>query len=56
MSKPTTGKIIDDLMHAASSRRSSCSTGAAPGVGRPGKQLRLATNRARFVTSIWASS
>ena len=49
MSKPTTGKIIDDLMHAGVVEEIKLMDGGRPSVGRPGKQLRLATNRARFV-------
>jgi len=50
MSKPTTGKIIDDLMHAGVVEEIKLMDGGRPSVGRPGKQLRLATNRSRFVT------
>jgi predicted NBD/HSP70 family sugar kinase len=49
MSKPTTGKIIDDLMHAGVVEEIKLMDGSRPSVGRPGKQLRLATNRSRFV-------
>jgi len=49
MSKPTTGKIIDDLMHAGVVEEIKLMDGGRPSVGRPGKQLRLATNRSRFV-------
>jgi predicted NBD/HSP70 family sugar kinase len=49
MSKPTTGKIIDDLMHAGVVEEIKLLDGGRPSVGRPGKQLRLATNRSRFV-------
>jgi predicted ArsR family transcriptional regulator len=53
MSKPTTGKIIDDLMHAGVVEEIKLMDGGRPSVGRPGKQLRLATNRSRSWT--WAS-
>ena len=49
MSKPTTGKIIDDLVHAGVVEEIKLVDGGRPSVGRPGKQLRLATGRARFV-------
>jgi predicted NBD/HSP70 family sugar kinase len=49
MSKPTAGKIIDDLVHAGVVEELKIVDGGRPSVGRPGKQLRLATNRARFV-------
>jgi len=49
MSKPTTGKIIDDLMHAGVVEEIKLLDGGRPSVGRPGKQLRLATTRSRFV-------
>ncbi len=49
MSKPTTGKIIDDLVHAGVVEEVKIVDGGRPSVGRPGKQLRLATGRPRFV-------
>src|SRR5450432_3056362 len=49
MSKPTTGKIIDDLVYAGVVEEIKLVDGGRPSVGRPGKQLRLATGRARFV-------
>ena len=49
MSKPTTGKIIDDLVHAGVVEEIKLVDGGRPSVGRPGKQLRLATSRSRFV-------
>jgi predicted NBD/HSP70 family sugar kinase len=49
MSKPTTGKIIDDLIHAGVVEEIKLMDGGRPSVGRPGKQLRLATSRSRFV-------
>ena len=49
MSKPTAGKIIDDLVHAGVVEELKIVDGGRPSVGRPGKQLRLATNRPRFV-------
>src|SRR4029077_20138878 len=49
MSKPTTGKIIDDLMHSGVVEEIKLMDGGRPSVGRPGKQLRLATSRPRFV-------
>ena len=49
MSKPTTGKIIEDLMRAGVVEEIEVLEGGRPSVGRPGKQLRLATTRPRFV-------
>lgn len=49
MSKPTTGKIIDDLVNAGVVEEIGALAGVRLSVGRPGKQLRLATNRPRFV-------
>ena len=49
MSKPTTGKIIEDLMRAGVVEEIEVLDGGRPSVGRPGKQLRLATTRPRFV-------
>jgi predicted NBD/HSP70 family sugar kinase len=49
MSKPTTGKIIDDLVHAGVVEEFKLVDGQRPSVGRPGKQLRLATGRPHFV-------
>ena len=49
MSKPTVGKIIDDLVRAGVVEEMSIGDGGRPGLGRPGKQLRLATTRNRFV-------
>jgi predicted NBD/HSP70 family sugar kinase len=49
MSKPTTGKIIDDLVHAGVVEEIKIVDGGRPSVGRPGKQLRLATSKPRFV-------
>lgn len=49
MSKPTTGKIIEDLIHAGVVEEIDVLDAGRPSVGRPGKQLRLATDRSRFV-------
>jgi predicted NBD/HSP70 family sugar kinase len=49
MSKPTTGKIIDDLMRAGVVEEIKAIDTGRAGVGRPGQQLRLATSRARFL-------
>jgi predicted NBD/HSP70 family sugar kinase len=49
MSKPTAGKIIDDLVHAGVVEEIKTVDGGRPSVGRPGKQLRLSAGRARFV-------
>jgi len=49
MSKPTTGKIIDDLIHVGVVEEIDVTGVSRPSVGRPGKQLRLATDRPRFV-------
>lgn len=49
MSKPTTGKIIDDLINAGVVEEIDVTGVSRPSVGRPGKQLRLATDRPRFV-------
>jgi predicted NBD/HSP70 family sugar kinase len=49
MSKPTTGKIIDDLVSAGVVEEIKLVDGGRLGVGRPGKQLRLATGRPHFV-------
>jgi predicted NBD/HSP70 family sugar kinase len=49
MSKPTAGKIIDDLMHAGVVEEFQIMNGGRLSVGRPGKQVRLATARSRFV-------
>lgn len=49
MSKPTTGKIIEDLVQAGVVEEIDVSGVSRPSVGRPGKQLRLATDRSRFV-------
>jgi predicted NBD/HSP70 family sugar kinase len=49
MSQPTAGKIIDDLVHAGVVEEIKSVDGGRPSVGRPGKQLRLATGRPRFV-------
>ena len=49
MSKPTAGKIIDDLVRAGVVEEIKLADGGRPSVGRPGKQLRLATSRPRFV-------
>ena len=49
MSKPTTGKIIEDLIQAGVVEEIDLAGTSRPSVGRPGKQLRLATDRPRFV-------
>ena len=49
LSKPTTGKIIDDLVAADVVEESKLVEGGHPSVGRPGKQLRLSTGRPHFV-------
>jgi predicted NBD/HSP70 family sugar kinase len=49
MSQPTAGKIIDDLVHAGVVEEMRVPDGSRPSVGRPGKQLRLATTKPRFV-------
>lgn len=49
MSQPTAGKIIDDLVHAGVVEEIRSRDGLRTSVGRPGKQLRLATTKARFV-------
>ena len=51
MSKPTAGKIIDDLVRAGVVEEIKLVDGGRPSVGRPGKQLRLATGRPRFVVA-----
>ena len=43
MSKPTTGKIIDDLVTAGVVEEVKLVERGRPSVGRPGKQVRLAT-------------
>src|SRR4029077_19880516 len=47
MSKPTTGKIIDDLMHAGVVEEIKLMDGGRPSVGRPGKQLGPPPNPSR---------
>ncbi len=49
MSKPTTGKIIDDLVSAGVVEEIKLIDGGRLNVGRPGKQLRLATGRPHFI-------
>jgi N-acetylglucosamine repressor len=49
MSKPTTGKIIDDLMRAGVVEEIKLIDGGRLSVGRPSQQLRLATSRPRFL-------
>jgi predicted NBD/HSP70 family sugar kinase len=49
MSKPTVGKIIDDLVRAGVVEELRMTDDGRPGLGRPGKQLRLATTKTRFV-------
>lgn len=49
MSKPTTGKIIDDLVTAGVVEEVKLVEGGRASVGRPGKQVRLATGRPHFV-------
>jgi predicted NBD/HSP70 family sugar kinase len=49
MSQPTAGKIIDDLVNAGVVEELGRGDGARRKVGRPGKQLRLATSKPRFV-------
>lgn len=49
MSQPTAGKIIDDLVHAGVVEEMKSVDVGRPSVGRPGKQLRLATTKPRFV-------
>jgi predicted NBD/HSP70 family sugar kinase len=49
MSQPTAGKIIDDLVHAGVVEELKALDSARASVGRPGKPLRLATGRPRFV-------
>jgi len=49
MSKPTTGKIIEDLVEAGVVEEIDVVGMSRPSVGRPGKQLRLAMERPRFV-------
>ena len=49
MSKPTTGKIVEDLIEAGVVEEVEIVSAARPSVGRPGKQLRLASERSRFV-------
>ncbi len=49
MSQPTAGKIIDDLVHAGVVEEVKTVDGGRTSVGRPGKPLRLASGRARFV-------
>src|SRR4051794_18441565 len=49
MSKPTTGKIIDDLVTAGVVEEIKLVETGRPSVGRPGKQVRLATGRPHFV-------
>jgi len=48
MSKPTTGKIIDDLARAGVVEEVKASKGARL-VGRPGRQVQLTTSRPKFV-------
>ena len=49
MSKPTTGKIIDDLVTAGVVEEIKLVESGRPSVGRPGKQVRLATGRPHFL-------
>jgi predicted NBD/HSP70 family sugar kinase len=49
MSKPTAGKIIDDLVQAGVVEEIKTVDGGRQSVGRPGKQLRLSTGKPRFV-------
>lgn len=49
MSKPTAGKIIDDMIRAGVVEEVKIVDGARLGVGRPGNHVRLATSRPRFV-------
>lgn len=49
MSQPTAGKIIDDLVHAGVVEELGSNNGVRTSVGRPGKQLRLATTKPRFI-------
>jgi len=49
MSRPTAGKIIDDLVNGGVVEEIALLDGQRLGVGRPRQQLRLATDRPRFV-------
>ena len=49
MSKPTTGKIIDDLARAGVVEELKLASGGKGTVGRPGKQVRLMVSRPRFI-------
>jgi predicted NBD/HSP70 family sugar kinase len=49
MSKPTAGKIIDDMIRAGIVEEVKIVDGGRPGVGRPGNHVRLATSRPHFV-------
>jgi predicted NBD/HSP70 family sugar kinase len=49
MSKPTTGKIVDDLARAGVVEEVKLGNGTRGVVGRPGKQVRLTTTKPRFV-------
>lgn len=49
MSKPTAGKIIDDMIRAGLVEEVKIADGARLGVGRPGNHVRLATIRPHFV-------
>jgi predicted NBD/HSP70 family sugar kinase len=49
MSKPTTGKIVDDLVRAGVVEEIKIVYGGRLSVGRPGTQVRLATGRPHFV-------
>jgi len=49
MSKPTAGKIIDDMIRAGLVEEVKIVDGARLGVGRPGNHVRLATSKPHFV-------
>src|SRR5262245_47247906 len=49
MSQPTAGKIADELLSAHVLEEVAAEPSRAGSVGRPGKQLRLARERSRFV-------
>ncbi len=49
MSKPTAGKIIDDMIRAGVVEEVKIVDGARLGVGRPGNHVRLATSKPHFV-------
>ena len=56
MSKPTTGKIIDDLMHAGVVEEIKLMDGGRPSVGRPASSCASPPTVPASLSSTWASS